>query len=401
MTYLINNTLANAQINSHNRLRITDYQSVWFNTFQFSKETDNWDEATVTGGSATWNANNSGVDLATTTASGASIIRQTIRVIPYTPGRPAQLNQQIKFATQTANLTQRVGLFDENNGFFFELVGASTLNFVIRTSTSGSMQETRIARSSWNGDKLDGTGASGITLDLTKQQLMSFDYEWYGVGAVTLGFIINGSIINCHTYYTANIQTTVWCSTPFLPIRLELFNTGTTTSSSTMRQGSNSVTCDGPFSPNMGASNSFASPSVVTMSLGTYVPVISIRLQSSALNGVLKPTYLTAGVTTVAGAVVVGAYRIIKNGTLTGPSWTNSVNIGSFAQTDNAATAVTGGTVLKQAITAGTAEDISNIAFQLGRQSLGTVSETYTIAIAQLSTGTQYGQASLQWIESR
>jgi hypothetical protein len=137
------------------------------------------------------------------------------------------------------------------------------------------------------------------------------------------------------------------------------------------------------------------------MSLGTYVPVISIRLQSSALNGVLKPTYLTAGVTTAAGAVVVGAYRIIKNGTLTGPSWTNSVNTGSFAQTDSAATAVTGGTVLKQAITAGTAEDISNIAFQLGRQSLGTVSETYTIAIAQLSTGTQYGQASMQWIESR
>ena len=84
MTYLINNTLTNAQVNSHNRLRITDYQSIWFNTFQFSKETDNWDEATVTGGSATWNGANSGVDMATTTASGASIIRQTIRAVSYT-----------------------------------------------------------------------------------------------------------------------------------------------------------------------------------------------------------------------------------------------------------------------------------------------------------------------------
>jgi hypothetical protein len=400
MTYLINNSLANVQINSHNRLRITDYQSVWYNTFQFSKETDNWDEATVTGGSATWNANNSGVDLVTTTANGASVIRQTQRVIPYTPGRPAQLNQQIKFATPIANLTQRVGLFDENNGFYFELVG-TTVNFVVRTSTSGSMAETRIARANWNGDKLDGAGASGITLDFTKQQLISFDYEWYGVGAITLGFIINGEIVNCHTFYTANLQSTVWASTPFLPIRLELFNTGVTASTSTLRQGSNSVICDGNTSTTPGASVSFASPALVTLSNGVYVPMISIRLQSTALNGIVKPSLLTTSAIVASGAPTAIAYKIIKNGTLTGASWANNPNTGSFSQADSSATAVSGGTVIRQGVSTGTPEDISNVIYQLGRQSLGTVSDIITVAIASLNATTTYGLASLQWTENR
>jgi hypothetical protein len=400
MTYLINNSLANVQINSHNRLRITDYQSVWYNTFQFSKETDNWDEATVTGGSATWNANNSGVDLVTTTANGASVIRQTQRVIPYTPGRPAQLNQQIKFATPIANLTQRVGLFDENNGFYFELVG-TTVNFVVRTSTSGSMAETRIARANWNGDKLDGAGASGITLDFTKQQLISFDYEWYGVGAITLGFIINGEIVNCHTFYTANLQSTVWASTPLLPIRLELFNTGVTASTSTLRQGSNSVICDGNTSTTPGASVSFASPALVTLSNGVYVPMISIRLQSTALNGIVKPSLLTTSAIVASGAPTAIAYKIIKNGTLTGASWANNPNTGSFSQADSSATAVSGGTVIRQGVSTGTPEDISNVIYQLGRQSLGTVSDIITVAIASLNATTTYGLASLQWTENR
>ena len=400
MTYLINNSLANVQINSHNRLRTTGFQSVWYNTFQFSKELDNWDEATVTGGAATWNANNSGVDLTTITTSGASVIRQTQRVIPYAPGRPAQLNQQIKFATPIANLTQRVGLFDENNGFYFELVGASTVNFVIRTNTSGSMTENRIARANWSGDKLDGTGLSGITLDFSKQQLISFDYEWYGVGAVTLGFIINGQIINCHTVYTANVSTTVWASTPFAPIRLELFNTGVTAGTSTMRQGSNSVVCDG-VAEIPGANVSFASPALVTLSNGTYLPMLSVRLQSTALNGVVKLNLLTTSAILASGATTAIAYKIIRNGTLTGASWANSVTLGSFTQVDSSASAVSGGIVIRQGISTGTPEDISNIIFQLGRQSMGTASDTFTIAIASLNATTTYGLASLQWIESR
>lgn len=400
MTYLINNTLANVQTNSHNRLRTTGFQSTWNNTFQFSKETDNWDELTVTGGSATWNANNSGVDLVTTTASGASVIRQTQRVITYSPGRPAQLNQQVKFATPIVNLTQRIGLFDSNNGFFIELVDATTINFVIRTNTSGSMIETRIPRANWSGDKLDGTGASGITLDFSKQQLISFDYEWYGVGTVTLGFIINGSIINCHTVYTANTQITVWAATPFLPIRLELFNTGITASTSTMRQGSNSVIADG-LAEIPGASVSYSSPALVTLSNGTYVPMISIRLQSTALNGVLKPSLLTTTAIVASGATTAIAYKIIKNGTLTGASWANNPNTSSFSQVDSSSTAVSGGSVIRQGVSTGTPEDMSNIIFQLGRQSMGTVSDIFTIAIASLNATTTYGLASLQWIESR
>jgi hypothetical protein len=73
----------------------------------------------------------------------------------------------------------------------------------------------------WNGDKLDGTGASGLTLDLTKPQILWIDFEWLGVGNVRCGFIINGQYIVCHTYQTANVYWN-FClyTTAILPIKI-------------------------------------------------------------------------------------------------------------------------------------------------------------------------------------
>jgi hypothetical protein len=45
---------------------------------------------------------------------------------------------------------------------------------------------------------MDGTGRSGITLDVTKTQIFIVDLEWLGVGRVRLGFVIDGKIYYCH-----------------------------------------------------------------------------------------------------------------------------------------------------------------------------------------------------------
>ena len=91
--------------------------------------------------------------------------------------------------TLTANLKQKVGFFDANNGIFFYADG-TTLKIVRRTYTSGAAVDTEISQSSWNGDKLNGTGASGFTLDPTKSNILFIDVEWLGVGSVELDLLL-------------------------------------------------------------------------------------------------------------------------------------------------------------------------------------------------------------------
>jgi len=187
------------------------------------------------------------------TTSGDSVLRETVRVFPYQPGKSLLVLSSFCFNSPKPNLTQRTGFFDADNGVFFEAAGA-TLNMVIRSSSTGSIVEDRIPQSSWNGDPLDGTGPSGISLDVALTQIWYCDIEWLGVGSVRVGFIINGQYITCHTFNHANTpntgttdNTTTYMTTATLPLRCEITNTGTTGSASMLRQICASVISEGGF----------------------------------------------------------------------------------------------------------------------------------------------------------
>ena len=141
--------------------------------------------------------------------------------------------------TSKTNLRQRVGYFGSNNGFFLEQNG-TTIQFVKRSSVTGSVVDTPITQSNWNIDKLDGTGPSLLTLDLTSPQILFIDLEWLGVGSVRMGFVINGQFIHCHTFHHANSNTApkgAYMQTACLPIRQEIENTAATASNSTLKIG--------------------------------------------------------------------------------------------------------------------------------------------------------------------
>jgi hypothetical protein len=105
--------------------------------------------------------------------------------MPYQPGKSLLILATFCMNAAKTNLRQRVGYFDDNNGIFLEQNGTSVPAFTIRTNTSGTPSDTNtVLQSSWNGDKLDGTGPSGITLNLARVQIMWTDIEWLGVGNV-------------------------------------------------------------------------------------------------------------------------------------------------------------------------------------------------------------------------
>ena len=282
------------QFSNNNRLKTAPFQTVFFNTFQYGKETDVWDERIVGVGTATHNVSASNIIMQVGSTGGSKIIRQTKNVMRYIPGRPATLAFAIRLEQPQVGIRRRFGLFDEYNGAYFEDNGG-TYSYVIRTSTSGITTEIRVGRDQWNGEKFDGNGWTGVTADPTKQQMISISYEWYGAGTVDFAWLMKGETIKSHTFDNSNNLDKVWCSSPFLPIRCEIENITGVAGTHYLYQGSNSLIQEGgadKLGTLLSQSNGITG---TTMTLAnTFYPIVSLRLKSSALNSVMLVRSLQA-----------------------------------------------------------------------------------------------------------
>ncbi|AOO16229.1 virion structural protein [Cyanophage S-RIM12_RW_04_0709] len=388
------------QFTGKNRLKVSPYQTVFFNTFQYGLETDIW-ESDITGtASAVHNPDASNVTMSVGSTAGDKIIRQTRQVMRYIPGRASLITFAIRLETPVAGVRRRFGVFDGENGAFFEDDGG-TYACVIRSKASGSVVETRVTRDNWNGDKLDGTGPSQIIADPAAIQMINIEYEWYGAGQVIFSYTIDGETHTIHKYSTANRQNQVWCSTPFLPIRVEIENVTGAAGTHYIYQGSNSLTQEGE-PEKLGTLVSYANPITGTTlsSANTFYPVLSLRLKSSDLAGIVLPRSLQVASNDNTNVF----WRLVENSTLTGPSWTDHPNPDAITQIDTTATAATGGVVILSGFTVGGGASLIELddkaALQIGRSSLGTVSDMYTLECASPNTNKK-ALAVLNWLEQR
>jgi len=343
-----------------------------------------------------------------TNAVGSICRRQTRNVMRYIPGRTSTLTYAIRMEMPVTGIRRRMGLYDERDGFYFEDAGVLNAqglpeyNVVVRSGTSGSVVENRIPRSEWNGDRLDGLGPSTIIASPTAQHLLNFEYEWYGAGQLTIGWTINGHTHTIHTFNHANFLDLPWCSTPFLPIRLEIENLTGVPGTHTLYQGSNSVISEG-VPDKLGIAESIATPTTGrNMPLAnTYYPILSIRLKSTALKGIAIPTFFQAATTDNTTVF----YRLVRNATLTGANFVDMPDENSFSQYDLSATAMTGGVAIDNGFVAsgGGGSGIRlnpDTQYQIGRGGMGTVSDTLTLAMAS-SGPNKSALAAMTWIEQR
>lgn len=344
-----------------------------------------FDTATSGTASATHSANTSTVSLNVDTGSGDQVIRETKRVFSYQPGKSLLILNTFVFNEAKTGLRQRVGFFGANNGIFLEQDG-TTVNLVKRSYISGSVVDTKVAQASWNGDKLNGTGDSGLTLDLTKSQIFWIDVEWLGVGSVRCGFIINGEYYVAHTFHHANVLDSVYMTTATLPIRYEITNTASTASASVLKQICSTVLSEGGYERKVAP---LVARMTGTTTVGTsFEPLVTIRLASDRLDAVILLNKYTA---TITGNSLY-EIALIKNTTLTGASYDTT----TFASVDFdiTATALSGGTILRSEYVSGTNQasaqlDVNgsyNFGLQLGR-TIGGTSDTLTLA-ARVTSGT-------------
>jgi hypothetical protein len=382
-------------LDAFGRLRVSEPFTLFDSAHRY-QDNGLFDTANTGTASAVHATNTSTVALNVSTGSGDQVIRETKRVFPYQPGKSLLILNTFVMNEAKTGLRQRVGYFGAENGIFIEQDG-TTINLVKRSYITGSVVDTKIAKANWNGDKLDGNGESGFTLDLTKSQIFWVDIEWLGVGSVRCGFIINGIYIVCHTFHHANLLDSVYMTTATLPIRYEITNTAATASASLLKQVCSTVVSEGGYEKKV-------APLVARMTAETTVgtsfePLITIRLASDRLDAViLLNKYSVLGLTTD-----TFEYALIKNATLTGATFdTTTFNSVDF---DVAATAMSGGTILRAEYLESTNQsspqlDVNggyNFGLQLGR-TIGGTSDTLTVA-ARVLSGTGDAIATMEFYD--
>jgi hypothetical protein len=392
-------TFPPTNVDAFNRLVVASPYTLFDSQNRFAAD-NQFDTSTATGGSTTYLPNESTVQLSVTASNGSEVVRQSYRTMPYQPGKGLGLLATFTMNTGKTGLRQRVGYFSTQNGVFFQQ-NDTTLAFVLRSYTSGAAVDTTITQSNWNGDKLDGTGLSGRTIDVTKTQILAIDFEWLGVGDVRCGFFIDGQFVVCHTFHNDNVNTAVYMTTAILPVRYEIRNTAGTASSSSMKQICSTVYSSGGYEQtSIEHIATMTSATAAAYLTTTYKPLVSIRLASTALGAVVIPYNVNFLPTTTDNYQVA----LFKNGTLTSASY-SAVASDANVEFDIAATAITGGTLVYAEFvtsrsgrsTLSGANASFNFDLQLG-SSLAGASDVYTLAVRTIS-GTGGGIGALSFYD--
>lgn len=329
-----------SNLDAFGRLRVSNNASLFSIQNQYNTSHLFWDEISSGTYSVTHLPNEASVELKVGTANGDRICRQTHQYFRYQPGRSQLILMTGVFGVGKTNVIRRIGVFDDENGLFFEQEN-DIIAVVIRTKTSGSVNNIPVKQLDWNLDTLDGNGPSGITLAIDKAQIFIIDFQWLGVGRVRFGFVFDGKIIYCHEADHSNAYSTVYMTTANLPIRYEILNVGATASNSTLKQICTLVSSEGGHNHLKQPGLTFAcSTGKTVISVTGFRPILSIR-PKLIFNGITN-----RGIVVLVNINIIVSrdahYRIMLNGTLNSPIW-EDVHADSIVEFDINSTIITGG----------------------------------------------------------
>lgn len=400
------NTVAigGTNVDAFGRVRVSSPLTLFDSSHRYA-DNNLWVNSITGTAAATFSADEGLVNLTVGSANNDQIIRETIKVFAYQPGKSLLVMNTFVFGAAKANLRQRCGYFGAANGMYFERDGLN-IYLVERSSVSGSPVNTRVAQANWNQDKLDGTGPSGITLDVSKAQILYMDVEWLGLGTVRMGFVIDGVFVPAHNFHHANLVTTTYITTASLPLRYEMTNTAATASASTLKQVCSTVISEGGYElrgAQLSAGNTITSPKTLTTA-GTFYPVVSIRLKSTRLDAIVILTAISIlGISNNANY----KWEVVASGTTTGGTWVSAgTNSGVEYNITGTAFSSTNGRILATGFFQGSNQGSSSVdilkealfASQLERDSFTATPYELTLACTAASNGNQV-LGSLDWEE--
>lgn len=359
-------------MDSFERLRVSDARIAFEYTFSAltpTLATTIWETGTVGAGTTealTTNLFATNITLPVTTSVGRWI--QSYNHIRYAPGISTIMRFTFSFNTPTnPTMRQRLGMFTDQgtfpstagDGLYFEN-DSGTMAFVRRYMTQGATgAEERVNQTSWNLDKLNGTGASGVTLDWTKTQHLVIEFQHLGVGTIRFGFETGPKgVVWAHEMHSVNSLAEAWSRTGSLPVRAEAYNYGTTAISN-FSLINVVVLQEGDVADLRGwryfGGNSGATAKVGGLTANTWYPVMGIR--AAGTNDLTKRARIIPVSVSFTVAVVATGPTAIQVGLMmlgtpnTGATYAITTG-GSAVVIDQAATAATAitGTLIWNAI---------------------------------------------------
>lgn len=186
---------------------------------------------TKTSGGDAVNASGQAVFSTGTNATGG-IKAVTNNIVEYRPHNESYAAFTAIFTAGVANSYQRIGIYDNSNGFFIGYEGTS-FGITIRSSSV----DTTVAKGSFNVDTLAGGASSKFTrngvpeaLDPTKDNLYRIRFGWLGASAIYFEVLSpDQQWIVFHKHRVANSATVPSIANPNLPITLDARKTSGST----------------------------------------------------------------------------------------------------------------------------------------------------------------------------
>jgi hypothetical protein len=239
--------------------------------------------------------------------------------------------------------------------FLADAVGNRTGSFTLTSSgtAAGTFAETKagvavtdtwIPQSTWNGDKMDGAGPSGVTLDPTKGNVYQIDVQYLGFGTVSFKVEAsqegnNPDWVVVHTINSPNTRTAVNITQPSFPLTFANYNIGTASGGTTLKTASYAGFISG-IRRLTGPRHTFFN--TVTSSTSAYVPLFTIMnslVYGDRANQSVSYLLSTSGAAKSNAGITT--FYVIKNGVLVGTPAFGKHADSSVMLIDKSATGVT------------------------------------------------------------
>jgi len=344
------------------------------------------------------------VKVSSGTTAGSSAEWETAQHAKYKAGFGGLFRGTAMFESSAANSEQMLGLADtegtypsgatHQNGFG---VGYDGTVFSLMRWSDDVLYP--IAQTAWD-DPMDGTGASGMTLDPSKLNVYFIQFQYLGAGAITLWIEsdITGLPVKAHTLNYTNQNTVPSVMNPNFHMMLHIVS-DTSTTNLIARSASLAYFVEGKTKYTELQQPQFPTGRKEKTSVTTEIALFTIRNKSTynSLTNFLDIVLESLSVAIEAsGASNLGDVRLVRDATLGGtPSYTDINTTDSIMEIDVAGTTVTGGKDLLDTTLSGKNDrefiDLTNFDIILGP------GQTITVAASSSSSATISG--SILWKE--
>jgi hypothetical protein len=368
--------------------------------FKYNVDTNFWGQLTASGGTIAHVPAQSAARLQVTGTNGSRALIRTHEYYRYQSGKGMDVKLSvIHDDVGQSNQIRRWGFFDDSDGLFFQLTG-TTVQVVRRTSVSGVAVDNVVDQTSWNVDKMDGTGPSQLVLNVSKGNFYDIDFQWLGVGVVR--FFVDGFLV--HEMQHANLLDVPYTRTAVLPVSFEVVNVGVSVASG-FRAICGSVVVDGGMDATEILFDAF-NPTDVTVT-PVERPILSIR-PKLLFNGITNRIVILPRRLFVSNRSGRAGFRIVLNPTLVGAAWT-SADPESGVEFDVSATAFAGGRTLLRGFLPNTSDARELSGADLFKQNgskihldaFGTIQPILSLFGVNEGGGTITMRASTGWVEIR